>query len=82
MRCHPSRGLPRPGAAVPVQNSLMYYAALHKHKVPCTLHVFEKGRHGIYLAEGHAGGVLARSLPAMVGGPRSLAGEEEIETSA
>jgi acetyl esterase/lipase len=40
--------------AVPVQNSLVYYSALHKHKVPCELHVFEKGRHGIGLAKGHA----------------------------
>ena len=40
--------------AVPVQNSLVYYSALNKHKVPCELHVFEKGRHGIGLAKGHA----------------------------
>lgn len=40
--------------AVPVQNSLVYYMALTRHKVPCELHVFEKGRHGIGLGKGHA----------------------------
>lgn len=40
--------------AVPVQNSLLFAAALAKNKVPFDLHVFEKGRHGIGLANGHA----------------------------
>jgi acetyl esterase/lipase len=40
--------------AVPVQNSLVYYLALVEQQVPCELHVFEEGRHGIGLAKGHA----------------------------
>jgi len=35
---------------VPVENSLLYYAALRKHKVPAELHVYEHGRHGVGLA--------------------------------
>ena len=35
--------------AVPVENSLMFAAALAQAKVPFDLHVFEKGRHGIGL---------------------------------
>jgi acetyl esterase/lipase len=38
-------------AAVPVENSLMFAAALSKHKVSFDLHVYEKGRHGLGLAE-------------------------------
>lgn len=37
--------------AVPVQNSLLFYAALVKQGVPAELHVFEKGRHGLGLAQ-------------------------------
>ncbi|MBR2823126.1 MAG: alpha/beta hydrolase [Clostridia bacterium] len=33
--------------AVPVENSLMYAAALRRHKVPFELHIYEKGGHGI-----------------------------------
>ena len=33
--------------AVPVENSLMLYAALHKVSVPVELHIFEKGPHGM-----------------------------------
>ena len=36
--------------AVPVQNSLAYYAALVQHGVPAELHVFPRGRHGLGLA--------------------------------
>jgi len=39
--------------AVPVENSLMFAAALAKNGVPFDLHVYEKGRHGIGLANGH-----------------------------
>tara|TARA_R110002072_G_scaffold46591_2_gene128852 strand:+ start:25287 stop:26213 length:927 start_codon:yes stop_codon:yes gene_type:complete len=39
---------------VPAENSIAYYLALQEHQVPCELHVFEKGRHGIGLAKGHA----------------------------
>jgi dipeptidyl aminopeptidase/acylaminoacyl peptidase len=38
-------------AAVPVENSLLFAAALHKNKVPFALHVFPKGEHGLALAE-------------------------------
>jgi acetyl esterase/lipase len=34
---------------VPVENSLAFYAALRKAKVPAELHVFEKGPHGFGL---------------------------------
>lgn len=40
-------------AAVPVENSLQFAAALRKAGVPFDLHVYEKGRHGIGLAGGH-----------------------------
>ena len=36
---------------VSVQNSLVYYAALHRHRVPCELHCFEQGRHGVGLGK-------------------------------
>ena len=38
-------------AGVPVENSLLYAAALRKHKVPFALHVYEQGRHGVGLAQ-------------------------------
>lgn len=37
--------------AVPVENSLLFAAALRKVKVPYELHVFEKGPHGVGLAQ-------------------------------
>lgn len=36
--------------AVPVENSLMMATALHAKNVPCELHVFRTGRHGLGLA--------------------------------
>ena len=36
--------------AVPVENALMFASALQKARVPCDLHIYEKGRHGIGLA--------------------------------
>lgn len=39
---------------VPPENSVHYYLALRRHKVPCELHIFERGRHGIGLAKGKA----------------------------
>jgi acetyl esterase/lipase len=36
--------------AVPPENSVLFYMALRKHKVPAELHVYEKGRHGVGLA--------------------------------
>lgn len=35
---------------VPVENSIHYYLALRKHKVPAELHVYQHGRHGVGLA--------------------------------
>ena len=39
--------------AVPVENSLQFADALRKAGVPFDLHVYQKGRHGIGLANGH-----------------------------
>jgi acetyl esterase/lipase len=39
--------------AVPIENSLLFANALRAAKVPFELHLFEKGRHGIGLANGH-----------------------------
>lgn len=39
---------------VPPQNSVAYYLALLQHKVPCEMHLFEKGRHGVGLGKGLA----------------------------
>ena len=38
-------------AGVPVENALMYSAALRANKVPFELHVYEHGRHGVGLAK-------------------------------
>jgi acetyl esterase/lipase len=35
--------------AVPAENSVMFYLALHKAGVPAEMHVFEKGPHGVGL---------------------------------
>lgn len=35
--------------SVPVENSILYYQALIKHKVPAELHLYEKGGHGFGL---------------------------------
>ena len=40
-------------SAVPVENSLQFADALRKAGVPFDLHVYQKGRHGIGLANGH-----------------------------
>ena len=37
--------------AVPVANSLRFYEACQKNKVPVALHVFQEGRHGVGLAQ-------------------------------
>lgn len=36
---------------VPPENSVVFYQALVKNKVPAEMHVFEKGRHGVGLAK-------------------------------
>jgi acetyl esterase/lipase len=35
--------------AVPPENSVLFYMALQKHKVPAEMHIYEKGRHGLGL---------------------------------
>jgi acetyl esterase/lipase len=37
--------------AVPAQNSVLFYQALLENGVPAELHIFEKGRHGLGLAQ-------------------------------
>lgn len=39
--------------AVPVENTLQFAAALRRAGVPFDLHIYQKGRHGIGLANGH-----------------------------
>jgi acetyl esterase/lipase len=41
--------------AVPPENSTLFYEALRRHKVPAELHIYEKGRHGVGLANGLGG---------------------------
>jgi acetyl esterase/lipase len=37
---------------VPPENSLAFFAALRKHKVPAELHIYQQGPHGVGLAPG------------------------------
>lgn len=37
---------------VPPENSLLFYMALHKHGVPCEMHVYQDGVHGVGLMLG------------------------------
>ena len=41
---------------VPPENSILFYQALRKNKVPAALHIYEKGAHGIGLAANHPWG--------------------------
>ncbi len=41
---------------VPSENSLIYYQSLRKHNIPAELHIYEKGVHGIGLANNHPWG--------------------------
>ena len=41
--------------AVPAENSIEFYLALRKHKIPAELHIYQKGRHGLGLAHGIVG---------------------------
>ncbi len=41
--------------AVPPENSIAFYAALRKAKVPAEMHIYEKGPHGLGLAPNQAG---------------------------
>ncbi len=38
--------------AVPPENSILFYQALRRHKVPAELHIYQEGRHGVGLAVG------------------------------
>ncbi len=38
--------------AVPPENSILFYQALRKAKVPAELHIYEEGPHGVGLAVG------------------------------
>ena len=38
--------------AVPPENSILFYSALRKAKVPAELHIYQNGRHGVGLAVG------------------------------
>ena len=38
-------------ATVPVENSVMFYSALRKAGVPAELHIYERGPHGVGLAQ-------------------------------
>lgn len=40
---------------VPAENSVEFYLALRKHKVPAELHIYQKGQHGLGRAKGTAG---------------------------
>ncbi len=40
--------------AVPVENNVQLYLALHQNKVPVEMHIYEKGRHGLGLGGGDA----------------------------
>jgi acetyl esterase/lipase len=42
-------------SGVPPENSVVFYLALRKAKVPAELHVYEKGRHGLGLAQKEPG---------------------------
>ena len=39
-----------PDDAVPVQNTMLYFDALRRQNVPCELHIFPEGCHGLSLA--------------------------------
>ncbi len=51
-------------AGVPPENSVLFYLALRKAKVPAELHIYEKGKHGVGLAQ---------KLPALSSWPDRLA---------
>ena len=40
---------------VPAENSIVFFQALKRAKVPAELHIFARGRHGLGLAKGTAG---------------------------
>lgn len=38
--------------AVPVENAVLFFSALQRHKVVAEMHIYQKGRHGVGLAKG------------------------------
>jgi acetyl esterase/lipase len=38
-------------SGVPPENSVLFYLALRKAKVPAEMHIYERGRHGVGLAQ-------------------------------
>ncbi len=43
---------------VPIKNSLVYAEALYSHSIPCELHIYPYGWHGLSTADGEANGEL------------------------
>ena len=37
-------------SGVPPENSVLFYLALRRQKIPAELHIYERGRHGVGLA--------------------------------
>lgn len=56
---------------VPVENSLLFFEALHKYKVPVELHLYPTGVHGLSLANEETchedGGMYSAGMPVMDG---------------
>jgi len=65
----------REDAEVPYQNSEVFFAALRSRGVPSEMHLFEHGRHGAGLANGHG---LAPRLPEVL--PWSLLAERWLDS--
>lgn len=49
--------------AVPVENSLMYWGALHRSGVSAELHIYPHGGHGLSLATAETGGPAGEPVP-------------------
>ena len=47
---------------MPVQNSLLYVSALVEHGIPVEYHVFEKGGHGLGLANGITASPIGKEI--------------------
>ena len=61
-------------AGVPAENSLLFALALRKAKVPCELHLFQKGIHGLGLGTGWGDPHRSRAdLPGVAPAVRDLA---------
>jgi acetyl esterase/lipase len=62
-------------AAVPPDNSVLFYAALRRAGVPAELHIYAEGPHGVGLANGHG---KAPRVPGLLSWP--LRAEEWLES--